>query len=45
MVPDRDRRAIERKIFPAEVGILLTRHPRPSIVLKLSAFPPRLEKD
>ncbi len=24
MVPDRDRRAIERKIFPAEVGILIT---------------------
>jgi len=23
MVPDRDRRAIERKTFPAEVGIII----------------------
>jgi hypothetical protein len=28
MVPDKDRRAIERKVFPAEVGMLFTRHPR-----------------
>jgi hypothetical protein len=28
MVPDKDRRAIERKVFPAEVDILLTRYPR-----------------
>jgi DNA-directed RNA polymerase I subunit RPA2 len=27
MVPDRDKRATERKIFPAEVGIFLTSRP------------------
>jgi hypothetical protein len=31
MVPDRDQRAIERKIFPAEVGFLITYHYRLTI--------------
>jgi hypothetical protein len=45
MVPDKDRRAIERKIFPAEVSMLFTRHPDFRFVVELSTPHPRLEKD
>ena len=45
MVPDKDRRAIERKVFPAEVGMLLRVILNFRFVQRLSTSPPRPEKD